>query len=164
MADFNKSLTKVLLWEGGKVDDKDDPGGRTAYGITQRVYSVYYPGDVWDATSQQVATIYKTAYWKKINGDAIHSQSVAELLMDFAVNSGVQTASKKIQALVGVEQDGQIGSKTVKAINEKDPKILFNALHDVRAAYYKAIVAKRPTSQKYLKGWMNRLNSYTFEN
>lgn len=163
MADFSKALSKVLRWEGGFVDDKDDPGGRTNKGITQTTYNAYYIGDVKDITDVQVATIYKTGYWNKIKGDAIKSQSVAELLFDFAVNSGVKTASTKIQALVGVEQDGKIGNITVSAINSKDARMLFNELFDVRAAYYKAIAAKRPTSQKFLKGWMNRLNSYKFE-
>lgn len=75
----------------------------------------------------------------------------------------MKTAVTKMQMLVGVDADGVLGKVTLGAINAKDPKTLFNELHDVRAAYYRAIVAKRPTNQKFLKGWLRRLDSYTFE-
>lgn len=163
MADFKKALKKVLKWEGGFVDDPDDLGGRTNKGVTQRTYNIYYSGDVKDITDEQVEAIYRAGFWKKIGGDDIKDQSVAELLFDYAVNSGVKTAVIKIQKLVEVNDDGVMGKITLGAINAKDPKTLFNELWDVRAAYYKAIVAKRPTNQKFLKGWMNRLNSYKYE-
>ena len=41
MSRFQECLKVVLQHEGGKVDNKSDRGGRTAYGITQRVYSDY---------------------------------------------------------------------------------------------------------------------------
>lgn len=160
MADFKTALKKVLKWEGGFVDDPDDMGGRTNKGITQKTYNLYYEGDVKYITDEQVETIYRVGFWKRIKGDDIQSQKVAELLFDYAVNSGVVTASKKIQALVGVVQDGKIGSITVEAINKKNPDTLFNELYDVRVAYYKAIVARRPNQQKFLKGWLRRLKSY----
>lgn len=163
MADFEKSLKKVLLWEGKLVDDPDDLGGRTAYGITQRTYNQYFTGDVWNITEDQIKYIYKTGYWDKIKGDEIKSQSVAELLMDFSVNSGISTAVRKIQMLVGEVPDGKLGPLTLRAINKKNPQILFNELHDVRAAFYKLLVQNRPVNAKYLRGWLNRLNSYTFE-
>jgi lysozyme family protein len=32
---YPQALKQVLKYEGGKVDDPRDPGGRTAFGITQ---------------------------------------------------------------------------------------------------------------------------------
>lgn len=160
MADFKKALEKVLRWEGGRVDDPDDYGGRTCSGITQKTYNQYFTGDVWNIEPHQVAYIYKIGYWDKIKGDYIQNQRIAELLFDFSVNSGVHTAVVKIQMLLNLKPDGIFGPVTLKAINEKNPELLFRELFDVRVAYYKLIVKNRPSNQKFLKGWLNRLNSY----
>lgn len=163
MADFEKALKKVLRWEGKLVDDANDLGGRTAYGITQRTYNQYYTGDVWDITEEQIRYIYRRGYWDKIQGDFIGSQSVAEIVFDMAVNSGVKTAVIKLQMLLELKPDGIFGPLTLKAVNRKNPKMLFMEYHDVRRAYYRIIVENRPTNKKYLQGWLNRLDSYRFE-
>lgn len=169
MADIYKFLPKVFKVEGGYVNDPLDSGGATNKGITLSTFRSYYGQDktvtdLKNITTEEAAKIYKDRFWDKCKADSITSQSVAELLVDFAINSGVKTAAKKIQALVGVEADGAIGNVSIAAINKKNPQTLFNELHDVRVAYYKAIVAKKPTQQKFLKGWLNRLKVYTFEN
>lgn len=163
MANIKQALEKVLRWEGGISNHPNDKGGLTAYGITQNTYSNYYEGSVINITKEQIETIYRVGYWNKINGDLINNQSVAELLFDFAVNSGARTAVTKIQMLLGVKTDGVCGPKTVAAINAKDPKVLFNELHDVRVAFYKSIVTKNSSQKVFLKGWLNRVNSYTIE-
>jgi lysozyme family protein len=33
---FHNALAFILRWQGGFVDDPDDPGGRTIKGITQK--------------------------------------------------------------------------------------------------------------------------------
>lgn len=164
MAEFEKALKKVLLWEGGKVDDPNDLGGRTAYGITQRTYNQYFKGDVWDITEEQIRYIYRIGYWDKIQGDLIISQSVAELTFDFAVNSGPSMATKKLQMLLNLTPDGRFGPLTLRAVNKKHSGVLFRELYDVRVAYYKLIVKNRPSNSKYLQGWLNRLSSYKYEN
>lgn len=168
MADIKKFLPKVFKVEGGFVNDPDDAGGATNKGITLATFRRYYGenktvADLKAITTEEAEKIYKDLFWDKCKADKIESQSVAELLVDYAVNSGVKTAAKKIQILVNVEADGAIGPKTLQAINEKKAEVLFNELHDVRVAYYKAIVAKKPSQQKFLKGWLNRLKTYEFE-
>lgn len=166
MADFKKALAKVLAWEGGFVNHPNDPGGATNKGITLKTFNYYFPGGLAALkaiTDEQVETIYRSGYWRLIKGDEIESQSVAELLFDYAVNSGKSTAVRKIQKLVGVEADGIMGPITIKAINSKNPKLLFAELHDVRKAYYKAIIARNPSLEVFRKGWNRRLDSYVFE-
>ena len=168
MADISKFLPKLFRVEGGFVNDPDDCGGATNKGITIAVFRSFYGKDktvtdLKNITTAQATKIYKTNYWDKCKADDIKSQSVAELLVDFAVNSGVATAAKKIQSLVGTTIDGKIGPKTIEAINNKKSETLFNELHDVRVAYYKAIVARKPSQQKFLKGWMTRLKIYKYE-
>src|SRR5262249_4129194 len=53
---FDRVMKFTLKWEGGKVDDAVDPGGRTNMGVTQKTYDAYHDqvgvahSDVWDMT------------------------------------------------------------------------------------------------------------------
>ena len=95
----------------------------------------------------------------KIKGDLIESQEVANALYDFAVNSGVSKAVKSIQEILGIAVDGNLGAKTIAAINSKDGKELCNKLCDKRAAFFEAI-AKKGENAKFLKGWLNRVKDF----
>lgn len=171
MADFEKALTRVLRWEGGWYDGKKYAGdpNPTNYGITLSTFRTYYgatrtAADLRAVTREQVRAIYRDLFWSRIQGDRIASQSVAELLFDFAVNSGVRTAVRKLQAVLGTYQDGVMGNITLGKINAYEPqKSLFELLKEQRRLYYNAIVAKTPAKRVFLNGWLNRLNSYKFE-
>lgn len=113
-------LKQVLKYEGGKVDHPKDPGGKTAYGITQDTYDAWRKrnsqssADVFNISMDEVKAIYRQEYWDKINGDNLPS-GIDMAIMDYAVNSGVSRAAKTLQAVVGVTQDGQIGPATIQA-------------------------------------------------
>ena len=117
---YAQSLKQILKYEGGKVDAPRDPGGRTAYGITQNTYDSWRKkqnlptADVFKISQDEVAAIYKQEYWDKICGDDLPS-GVDFAIFDYAVNSGVYKASKTLQAVVGVDQDGVIGQQTIQA-------------------------------------------------
>lgn len=147
MGNFNIAFQKTMRWEKGCVDDPQDPGGKTKDGVTQRTYNQYYPGDVYKMTDYQCSRIYKIGYWDKIKGDQIKCQQVANLLYDYAVNSGVSRASKEIQGIVGVTVDGVIGPKTIAAINSADGQLVFNKLKEARRAFY--ISLNKP---RFIKG------------
>jgi lysozyme family protein len=120
---YAQALKQVLKYEGGKVDDPRDPGGRTAYGITQDTYDAWRKkqglpnADVFTISQTEVAAIYKYEYWDAICGDDLPS-GVDFAVMDFAVNSGVSKAAKTLQSVVGVTQDGQIGPQTIQAAKD----------------------------------------------
>lgn len=117
---FPQALKLVLKYEGGKVDDPRDPGGRTAYGVTQDTYNAWRKkqglpnADVFTISQADVAAIYRQEYWDSIRGDDLPS-GVDFAVFDFAVNSGVGRAAKTLQSVVGVTQDGQIGPATLQA-------------------------------------------------
>lgn len=117
---YAQALKQVLKYEGGRVDDKRDPGGRTAFGITQDTYNAWRKkqglpnADVFTISQAEVASIYKYEYWDAIRGDDLPS-GVDFAVFDYAVNSGVSKAAKTLQAVVGVTQDGQIGPQTIQA-------------------------------------------------
>ena len=184
MASIDKLLPFILKWEGGFVNDPTDRGGATNKGVTIATYEAYCrQKGLPRPTVEQLKNIpdahwrdiIKTMFWDKWHADDIHSQKVANILVDWVWLSGVH-GIKKPQALLGVKADGIVGNKTLSAVNFADPKELFAALYKERVKFINAIVARsvaayekkigRPATEKELlkhtqkrfaKGWLNRL-------
>lgn len=152
---FDTCLQTVLRYEGGKVDDPRDPGGRTAFGITQNTYNAWRAAkkmpaqDVFNITQGEVAMIYRQNYWDKINGDNL-PDGVDIAVFDFAVNSGVSRAAKYLQSTVGVTQDGVIGPATILATKT----YVANKVTDKRMGFLKGL----STWSVFGRGWANRVN------
>jgi lysozyme family protein len=76
-------------------------------------------------TPHQFATVLKKLYWDGWQGDNIHNQSIANILVDWVLASG-SWGIMKPQGLLGLAQDGAVGDVTIAAVNEVDPKTFFN--------------------------------------
>lgn len=154
MAYFDVAFEKTLGHEGGYVNDPDDPGGETKYGISKRAYPDL---DIAAMTAPEARLIYKADYWYKIKGDEIDDQGVANTLFDAAVNIGVRPACRLAQKALGLDDDGIIGPVSMAVMNYADPSTFINAFAVERTRYYIGIVERRPTSRKYLLGWIKRV-------
>lgn len=175
MANIDSFLSTLLKHEGGFVNDPADRGGATNKGVTIDVWRRYGydkdgDGDV-DVNDlrlidrKDVYFISKTLYWDKVYGDYIGSQSVAEFLFDWAYNSGPSVPIRKLQHILGPEvvNDGIMGRKTLKALNCANDEYIFDQLKKSRENFFHAIVRSRPANKKFLNGWLNRLNTFTFK-
>ena len=168
MAKFEPALAKLLRWEGGYVNDPQDPGGETNFGITQRSLDSFlktwpdsaYPKSVKDLTRDQAASWYSWNYWAPMKLSSITSQEVASALFSFAVNQGAIHAVGRLQALLGVKADGHCGPVTIAAINAADPVKLTNDFCHETLKFYRGLAAARPSMGKFLAGWENRVGSY----
>lgn len=168
MANHKLLVPVILKHEGGFVNDPSDLGGATMKGVTLKTFRQYYGADcsideLKKITDEQWSYIFKVGYWDKMKADGINSQSVANILVDFAYNSGPITAIKRLQALLDVKVDGIIGNVTISALNAKSPLPLFGAIKQDRIKYIDQICKSRPANEKFRKGWMNRINSFQFE-
>jgi len=153
MADFNKAIDKVLVNEGGYVNDPNDAGGETKFGISKRSYPDV---DIKNLTQLNAKMIYKRDYWDKVKADEIKSNIVAYELFDTAVNMGVRTASKLMQGCVGSSIDGFIGKQTLELLNNTDEEIILLRFKLAKVARYVSLVKKRPKNKKYIVGWLIR--------
>lgn len=155
-ANFDKALAMVLEHEGGYVNHPKDPGGATMKGVTQAVYDAYRKvrgrgqQSVKHISDAELKAIYKFQYWDKVHGDYLPA-GLDYAVFDFAVNSGVGRASKYLQAVLGVAQDGQIGAKTLAAI--QSPVATINALCDRRMGFLRNL----RTFLTFGKGWTRRV-------
>lgn len=119
-------LYTINRWEGGYVDDPDDPGGETKYGISKRKYPDV---DIKNLSIDDAVEIYRRDYWGKIPmGD--WGVQVCWKVFDIFVNTG--------------------------EIHADDAKNGLNALIQTQALHYARIVRDNPKLSKFLVGWMNR--------
>lgn len=148
---YNDIFDVTLGHEGGYVNDPNDRGGETNFGISKR----WHPNvDIKNLTKSKAATIYKKDYYDKMQGDKL-PVPVALPIFDMAINSGISRAVKLIQGVVGETVDGIIGNKTINAIQEfftKDPIGLLDSYRDARINYYESL----DQFDRYGRGWTNR--------
>ncbi|MGM9763369.1 MAG: glycoside hydrolase family 108 protein [Candidatus Cryptobacteroides sp.] len=167
MADFIKFAPLLLQLEGGFSYNRYDKGGPTNMGVTLKTYQAYCGEDKNAADLKQMSYgvwrgIMKDMYWDKCRADEIRSQSLAEIIVDWHVNSGL-VAIRKVQEIAGVKPDGIFGPATLSAVNSHNPHELFDRILAARKQFFVNIVKRAPNQKIFMNGWMNRLNSFVFE-
>jgi len=102
-----------------------------------------------------VLEFYRANFWQANCLDLVGSQTVANQMYDWAVNTGSR-GNKWIQRALGIEDDGSIGPKTIAAINAADAsKLLLEAREHAKAHRLK-VVADKPSQKQFLVGWLTR--------
>jgi lysozyme family protein len=152
-----KILEHLFGLEGGYVDDPDDRGGETKFGISKKAYPKL---DIKNLTLRQASAIYLQDYWDACRCDDMDDM-MAVLVFDAAVNHGARRAAMFLQRLVNSKMDGVIGNKTLAALRKK---LIVYSDHDLmveflgyRAEFYHGIVQGDSRQAKFLRGWFNRL-------
>lgn len=133
-SDFEAAVARVLKDEGGFVNDADDRGGATNFGISSRAHPDV---DVASLTRDEATNLYKERYWDAIGADTLPSE-LRGAAFDSAVNHGVSWTQRALE-----QADGNV-AEFLRLREEK----------------YRAIVAADPTQAKFMRGWMNRLGRY----
>lgn len=189
MASFDHSYkTYIQPFEGGYVNNPNDKGGETYAGIARKFHPTWsgwaYIDEIkktnpviktntkFPAIQDKVDKFYLLGLWEPNNFSKIENQGIADILFDWYVNSGSNAANTKGAETYGVDEilnrdfgfklplDSKFDDLTIKAINAVDPAKLYNTIKEERKKFYQTLVAKDPTQQTFLKGWMNRINSF----
>jgi lysozyme family protein len=161
---FHLSLPFILRWEGGFVDDPDDPGGRTNKGVTHQTYNDWRarqglgPKDVKLITDDEVAAIYERDYWLGPRCDVLR-RPLDLAQFDTAVNMGIRRSVRILQSALGCGVDGAFGQATARAAAECDIGATVAEYCRIREGVYRNLAERNPKLAKFLKGWLNRLNA-----
>lgn len=148
MSKFDKLIPIILRNEGGYVNDPNDSGGETNYGISKRRYPHI---DIKNLTKDKAIEIYKEDYWAE-EFDDIEDDNAALHIFDMCVNAGQYRAVRMAQKVAHCYEDGLIGPATIKAINNSVGFV--DHYKAARIRYYQALDKPR-----YIKGWINRVNN-----
>lgn len=146
---FDRAIKFVLDREGGLVNDPNDPGGITKYGISKRAYPSL---DIASLTREDAIAIYRRDYWSACKCDQL-PPAVACVVFDAAVNQGTHAATIALQNALGIKADGVIGQQTLAQAKALDGKELVGELIARRMVAYGSIA----NFSRYGLGWSRRL-------
>lgn len=175
---FRAAVEKTLRHEGKYVNNPDDKGGPTNWGITQETARQNgYTGDMRLLTVEQAIDIYKRRYWTGPAFDQLSeiSAPIASLLFDIGVNTGTGTGVKFLQRALNalnrqgkdypdMAVDGGCGPTTraalskFKAIRSREgERVLIGMIRAQLSVYYLEISETRPQNETFVYGWqLNR--------
>ena len=174
---------QIIAREGGFVEDPDDPGGATKYGVTihtMRRLGLDLDGDgavgvadVRRLSRAQAEDIFVGQYYYRPRIDDLPPVLRASVF-DMYVNAGAN-AVKILQRLLRdmgqeVTVDGVIGPQTIAAaqrVARSAPDHIADAYGIARRNYYLALADRRPASRKYARtraggkgGWIRRAEEF----
>lgn len=153
MSAFDQAFAIVIGEEGGYVNDPNDPGGETKYGISKRAYP---NEDIKNLTLDRAKVLYKADYWDKVRGDELPG-CVATMVFDSAVNNGVSRAVRLLQMAANVPADGAFGPGTMTAVKVflagRPASALMVEFQALRVVY----MSQLWNWNTYAKGWARRL-------
>ena len=170
LTEFDDIIKVVLKHEGGYVDDPDDRGGATNWGVTQKVYEAYvgYSCDkeeIKKMTQEVAEEIYFKNFWKPSKAERLPPE-IRQTYFDMCVNHGQGGAVKILQQACNnkrkpdnqIDVDGGIGPNTIRAaVNLKDWELRVE-----RSGFYWNLVydgakyTKRTSQVKFIRGWIRR--------
>ncbi len=173
----------IVRREGGFVNDPDDPGGATNFGVT--IHTMRRLGldltddgrvdvdDVRALSQAQAVDIFVAHYFEKPRIGLL-PPVLRPSVFDMYVNAGAG-AVRILQQLLrrmgyDVTPDGLLGPQTAAAAKDAadpDPAILRDAYGIARRNYYFRIADGRPASRKYARtragakgGWIRRAEEF----
>tara|TARA_R110000803_G_scaffold71299_2_gene134471 strand:- start:2491 stop:3000 length:510 start_codon:yes stop_codon:yes gene_type:complete len=153
---FETALEMLLEHEGGYVNHPKDPGGETNLGVTKRTWAKWLgrdinEGEMKELTPEDVAELYKKEYWDRLKCDNLPT-GLDFFCFDWGVNSGTGRSAKALQRIISVAQDGAIGPKTLRALEDHNAKEVVDLMHSRRQEFYENLT----TFETFGKGWTRR--------
>lgn len=143
---FDTAFDRLLGNEGGYSNLASDPGGETNWGISKRSYPSV---DIKALTKESAKEIYLRDFWNPI-GDA--DPAIKFQVFDFAVNSGIQTAIRKLQAAIGVADDGHWGPVSASKLVAMDKNDVLMRFIGQRLRFWASLTSW----SSFGKGWAIR--------
>lgn len=162
---FDKAFAHTVGLEGGYVNDPDDKGGETKFGISKRSYPHV---DIENLTLEGAKEIYYSDFWNtsRMNLDNFPLEVALELF-DTGVNTGMQRERELLQTALNLlnrvetryadlKVDGFIGASTMKALALVDKNELLKVLNGLQFMWYYKIVERDHSQEKFFAGWVKR--------
>lgn len=178
MADFYKAIQFTSKYEGGEkfTDDPLDRGGATRWGVSLRfaegtndlaLFDLDKDGkitknDIKLLDKDTAYKVYKKYFWDIAKLDELSSDKKAFIFFDAIVNHGLRNATGMAQrALIDlgfkIGFDRLFGRQTFGALEEVDEEKFIYMFLEKRKNFFEAIVKNDPSQNRFIKGWLNRI-------
>ncbi len=168
-------IDDIIEVEGGYVNDPNDSGGETKYGITKATARAFgYTGDMKDLPISVAQKIYRQKYVVEPGFHKIADldPDIAAEVVDTGVNMGQVWGAKFLQRSLnalsgsGLVVDGAVGPRTLSALSDylrlrKAPgaKVLLKMLNSLQCTRYIELVESNQKNRTFIYGWVaNRVN------
>ena len=163
---FSEIISEVLKAEGGYVDDPDDKGGATNYGVTQATFSAFIGRDaskdeIKDMQEGDAIECYEEMFWKKSKLDQF-VDGLKHIYFDMVVNMGGRNAGKIIQRSINTKRnnnaldvDGIVGSGTLAQVDSIviDDVLVERGMFFANNCFDGSRYDLRTSQNKFLRGW-----------
>lgn len=133
---FDRFFTRLVDVEKGYVNDPDDDGKETKFGISRNAYP---DEDIKNMTLARAKELYRSDYYVPMGIDEIEDERLAWQVFDYGVNAGVPRALYLL--------------KDVLKMDDYDEYINYVG---ERVKYYLELSIRKPKNKKFLKGWVLR--------
>lgn len=173
-ASLDAVIAAVIDSEGDYVNDPDDAGGETRYGITADVARDYgYSGSMRELPRSLAHRIYTDRYIRTPKFDKVFDidRTIGFELIDTGINMGPARAAEFLQRwLNGLNSsnryqdlfvDGRVGPRTLDALaaylawrGQDGRRVLLRGLNAGQASRYLAITEAKQSQRRFLYGWM----------
>lgn len=172
---IDEIIDDIVKVEGGYVDNPDDKGGPTKYGITEHVAREWgYTGDMRDLPEATARDIYRHLYVVQPNFHKVAeiNPEIGAELVDTGVNMGQAVAATLLQRALNalnskglhypdVTVDGQLGLRSLAALRaflkrrgSEGATVLLVTLNCLQGARYVEITEARERNETFLYGWI----------
>lgn len=184
MPSVQEIAEEIVAREGGYVNDPNDPGGATNYGVTIHTMrrlglDLDGDGDVDEAdvralTRERAVEIFIEHYFRRPRIFQL-PEVLQATVFDMQVNAG-SNAVRILQRLLrdirhDIAVDGVIGPQTTAAaqaaVDAAGDRTVYNAYGIARRNYYYRIGDRRPLSRRYARrrdggkgGWIQRAEEF----
>lgn len=170
-------IGSVLAVEGGHVNHKNDPGGETNHGMTEKVARANgFEGPMVELPKEFVISVFNEDYIVKPGFAPFLdvSPAVAEELIDTGINAGTVRPSRWLQTSLNaysqqcklypcLKVDGKVGPATVRAYQAlekhrgkvKACQLIIKALDAQQGQHYLTLSTSDPKFQSFTTGWFD---------
>ena len=186
---FNPSaiINHTLGVEAGYVDNQHDLGGKTRFGITERLAIAYkklwdaygFNGDMRTLPYELAFEIIRREFWNRLRLDAIWEISpvLAAKMLDWGVNAGtsapvtalqehLNAANRMAQDYEDMDADGIIGDETIGNLRKyfarrgrDGVRHLMTYLFAAQTVHYRDLTVKRERNEEFYNGWIDRVQN-----
>jgi lysozyme family protein len=153
-------------WTSGTIGVGNLVGSK--YGVTAAALAEYRGVTAASITAPAMAALTRDEavnvgvklFYQKPGFDKLVMNRVTLSIIDFGWGAHPRQATKEIQRLIGVADDGVSGPATAAAyaawITRLGEEAAAKTWGAARNAYYDLIITRKPVKAKYRKGWRNR--------